>query len=65
MLINDGENGILVPVGDTYALADAMRKLLADEGLAQKISENALKLADELDPEKVDREWMEYLFERL
>ena len=65
MLINDGENGLLVPVGDAYALADAMRKLLADEGLAQKISENALKLADELDPEKVDREWMEYLFERL
>lgn len=65
MLINDGENGLLVPVGDAYALADAMRKLLSDEGLAQKISENALKLADELNPEKVNREWMEYLFERL
>lgn len=65
MLINDGENGLLVPVGDAYALADAMRKLLSDEELAQKISENARKLAEELAPEKVDREWMEYLFERL
>ena len=65
MLIEDGENGLLVPVGDAYALADAMRKLLSDEGLAQKIGENALKLADELAPEKVDREWMEYLFEQL
>lgn len=65
MLINDGENGLLVPVGDAYALADAMRKLLADEELAQKISENARKLAEELAPEKVNREWMEYLFEQL
>lgn len=65
MLINDGENGLLVPVGDAYALADAMRKLLADGELAQRISENARKLADELDPKKVDKEWSEYLFGQL
>lgn len=64
-LIKDGENGLLVPVGDAYALADAMRRLLSDEGLAQKISENALKLADELDPEKVNREWLEYLMKQM
>lgn len=65
MLIEDGENGLLVPVGDAYALADAMRKLLDDQEFAQKISQNALKLADALDPQKVDREWLEYLVERL
>ena len=65
MLIEDGENGLLVPVGDAYALADAMRRLLTDEELARKISENALKIADELNPEKVDREWLEYLVERI
>jgi len=64
-LIENGENGLLVPVGDAYALADAIRKILSDEEFAQKISENAEKLADELAPEKVCREWMEYLFERL
>ena len=64
-LIEDGENGLLVPVGDAYALADAMRKLLSDEELAHKIGENARKLAKELAPEKVDREWEEYLFRRL
>ena len=64
-LINDGENGLLVPVGDAYALADAMRRLLADEGLANKISQNARRLAEELSPERVDREWLEYLVERL
>lgn len=65
MLIRDGENGLLVPVGDAYALADAMRRLLSDDELARKISENALKLADELDPKKVCGEWMRYLFEIL
>ncbi|MDE7268395.1 MAG: glycosyltransferase, partial [Lachnospiraceae bacterium] len=64
-LIKDGENGMLVPVGDAYALADAMRKILSDEAFAQKLSENAVKLADELAPEKVDREWENYLFEIL
>ncbi len=64
-LIEDGENGLLVPVGDAYALADAMRKLLSDEELAHKIGENARKLAKELAPERVDREWEEYLFRRL
>lgn len=64
-LIEDGKNGLLVPVGDAYALADALRKLLSDEELARKISENALKIADELDPQKVDREWLLYLVERL
>lgn len=64
-LIENGENGVLVPVGDAYALADAMRKILSDEEFAQKISENAVKLADELAPQKVDREWETYLFETL
>ena len=42
-----------------------MRKLLSDEELAHKIGENARKLAKELAPERVDREWEEYLFRRL
>lgn len=65
MLIKDGENGMLVPVGDAYALADAMRKILSDETFARKLSENAVKLADELAPEKVAGEWENYLFEIL
>ncbi len=64
-LIEDGVNGLLVPVGDAYALADAMRKLLSDKELAHKIGENARKLAKELAPENVDREWLEYLTQRL
>lgn len=64
-LIQNEENGLLVPVGDAYALADAMRKLLSDKDLAQKISENAVKLSSALAPEKVSKEWEAYLFETL
>lgn len=60
-LIRNGENGLLVPVGDAYALADAMRKILSDSELEHKLGENAAKLADELAPERVCREWLEYL----
>ena len=42
-----------------------LRKLLSDKELAHKIGENGRKLAKELAPENVDREWMEYLTQRL
>lgn len=60
-LIRHEENGLLVPVGDAYALADAMRKILSDKELEQRLGENAAKLAGELAPERVCREWLEYL----
>ena len=42
-IIEDGKNGILVPVGEPDAIADAMVRLLEDGKLAKAISENALK----------------------
>lgn len=64
-LIKNEENGILVPVGDAYALADALRKILSDRELEQRLSENAAKLAEELAPERVCEEWLEYLIKFL
>lgn len=40
-LITDGENGLLVEVGDHGAIADAILKLSADTALQKRISENA------------------------
>src|SRR5579862_190480 len=37
-LIVDGKNGLLVPVGDVGALAEAMRQLVADKALATAIA---------------------------
>lgn len=60
-LIQDGENGLLIPVGDAYALADAMRRVLTDEELALKLGQNALKIRQNLAPEKVNKEWEDCL----
>ena len=36
-IINDNENGLLVPVADSVALADAIEKVLSDNDLAQRL----------------------------
>ncbi len=40
-LVADGESGLLVPVGDAGALADAMLRLLADGNLRARMGERA------------------------
>lgn len=56
-LIQDGENGLLVPIGDEAALADAMEKVLSDEALAATLGNNARKLQEPLAPDKIYGEW--------
>ncbi len=65
MLMKGKENGILVPVGETEPMANAMKQLLTDEKLWKKYSENAYKLTEELHPDKVNSEWEKYLFSRM
>jgi glycosyltransferase involved in cell wall biosynthesis len=60
-LIEDGVNGLLVPVGDAFALADAFRKILVDNELELKLQENAYKITQRLSPDKVNKEWRDYL----
>ncbi|MGE0646222.1 MAG: glycosyltransferase [Nitrospira sp.] len=40
-LVQDGENGFLVPVGDVHTLADRLIRLLADSALARRFGEAA------------------------
>lgn len=60
-LIEDGTNGILVPVGDAYALADAFRRILEDSAFEKRLGENARAVIQKLEPGRVYREWEEYL----
>jgi glycosyltransferase involved in cell wall biosynthesis len=46
-LIGDNENGILVPMGNSSAMAEAMKKVLLDEELRNKIMKNGLKKPEE------------------
>jgi glycosyltransferase involved in cell wall biosynthesis len=40
-IISDGVNGILTPVGDSHAIADAVLKILRDKDLANNMSKSS------------------------
>jgi len=58
-LIEDGENGVLIHIGDCDELISAMRKVLDDKGFAEKISKNAVKVQEKLSPEVIYGKWEE------
>ena len=43
----DGETGLLVPAGDPAALAAALRRLLADPGLRERMGQRGRSIAAE------------------
>ena len=47
-LIKDGERGILVPSKNSQAIADAIKKLLSNKEISQKVSANAKKWSTEI-----------------
>lgn len=63
-IIVDGENGLLVPEGDIVALAVAMRRLMDDNLLRQRMAENAMRVTETYSEEKVMAQWVK-LFEDL
>ncbi|MDY6367319.1 MAG: glycosyltransferase [Clostridia bacterium] len=62
-LIEDGVNGIIVPVGDKSALAKAIKRVLADKSFAEKLSLNAGKIKEEFSAENIYAEWEKYFSE--
>lgn len=60
-LIEDGVNGVLVPVGDAFALSDAFRRVLSDDEYARKLSDHAYESAKRFEPDRVNKEWEMYL----
>lgn len=60
-LIENGVNGLLVPVGDAFALADAFRRIFEDRDFELKLRRNACKITEKLAPDRVCQEWEAYL----
>ena len=60
-LIRDGVNGLLVPIADEQALAEAMTKLAEDEVLAAKLGEEGKKLKQTLSVDAICRQWLDYI----
>lgn len=59
--IENGKNGILVPVGDCAAMSSAISKLLSDSDLKKKLGENARLTSAEFAKEPVLQKWFELI----
>ena len=62
-VINPGINGLLVPVGNTDKLADAMRDMLLYPEEACSMGINASKIRDKRSPELIAQEWNHLILE--
>lgn len=63
MVITPEENGLLVPVGDEDALAEAMNRLIENPEFAEKLARNAAKIGEKAGSEMIYKEWEAYLQE--
>lgn len=61
-LIQDGYNGLLVPVGDVQSLEKAMRKILSNQEFAKKCGQAARSLCSTLHPAEIYGKWENYLY---
>jgi glycosyltransferase involved in cell wall biosynthesis len=52
-VVQDGVNGLLVPAGDTEALADAVRRYFGDESLRARLRSQAAPSVADYSPERV------------
>lgn len=60
-LIENGKNGILVPVGDANALAEGLCFMAEHSAEAAQMAAEAVKIRERLDAKKVTADWLEYL----
>lgn len=61
MFINSDDNGVLIAMNDKQALVAAMKKIVADEQYARKISNNAVKIRELLSAENICKQWMDLI----
>lgn len=57
MIINNGFNGILIPIGGKNELVEAMKKIASDNEFSKKIGKNAARLREIVDEENICTQW--------
>ena len=60
-LIVDGENGLLVPVGDETKLAAAITKIIEDSNLSKKLSDNARNILNTNNIEVISEKYYQFI----
>ena len=63
MVIRDGVNGMLVPVGDANAMYLKMRELINHPQMAASISKEAVSIRETLNAQKITEEWIRVIGE--
>lgn len=63
-LIEDGVNGVLVPVADAEAMTAAIRRVMGDEGLRARLGEAAAGLRQGLESNRIAQEWLDFCTQR-
>ena len=61
-LIDDGQNGLLVPVGDPYALCNAMLRIAEDSDFSKMLVNNAKMAREKFNLQSVGKKWKDYLY---
>lgn len=61
LLVENGKNGLLVPVKDVEAMTEAMTRVLSDDNLAKTLGKNAMQLRETLAPEVIYKKWYNVL----
>lgn len=65
MVIEPEKNGLLVPVGDDHAMAEAINRLIEDRDFAEKLGANAAQIGKKASSEVIFSEWRDYITEIL
>lgn len=58
MVIKNGENGILIPVGDINALYNSMKFVIENKEFAKNISKQSVKIREEYSTENIIKQWV-------
>lgn len=61
LLIQNGENGLLAPIGDEIALANAMCRFAEDDELVRACGEKAKSVTERFAPDKIIDMWEKYI----
>ena len=59
-LIDHGENGLLVPLGDVAGLTQCLDRLAADRAYAERLGEQAAVLGERLQPRRIANEFLRF-----
>lgn len=62
LVIRDGENGLLVPVGDRSAVIEAMGRVASDPGFAERLGEEATRVRGDYSLAAICDRWEEVLW---